>query len=690
MSEELNKIINKLFEKYSSKLSKNEIIEIVKCDDAYEDMPLSTGKRLIVEFVSFNGIKTNGEQINYQEKFSSGLNMIIGDNLKGKSTIFKIIKTALVGDDGYIKKDVRQWIKNIIVGFKINEKRYTIFMDMEKRVNGILYNCSFENYLAGDNINNKIIFEANSNVQYTHEIQKFFFNQFSYYSLKWTQKTSSKDSNELVEAGSSWKTYFKTIYLESQDSTSFYGNQDQKTFQMLLGLENTQLINRLIIKKEMLQSQLGKCKEFEEHKSSQTNEPFSIENQLEEIGDQLKSLRQHNTYVELINLQNKRNEILKQLNDNNNKLDKLYKEHKNIMSHKDLRQKEYDEYDREHRRISKEIIKSKKLLIDIKEYLEVGQFFSELDIKFCPSCYHEIYNHEDVHSDVCPLCHETVISEKDNKHNYDEKMLEIESTLQGLEQERDLLKEKINNIESELNKLQLSSENSSNMILDLKKNVFEERLVEITSLIEKFREKNSDIQENEKELIAKQAVLQYRKQEVERNYSGELNISKLEISILVLQDAVAILDKKRFENSKTILDDLKKCMLEEIHNFGLTSILDIKIDQKFNITYIQNGIEMKFQEIAEGEQLRAKLAFYLSLIQFDVEKNYGRHTHFLIIDSPNKEEGDNSYLQGLREVLIQIQKKYRDNLQILIGTATREFSGAVDKEKIYQEGEYLF
>jgi len=94
MSEELNKIINKLFEKYSSKLSKNEIIEIVKCDDAYEDMPLSTGKRLIVEFVSFNGIKTNGEQINYQEKFSSGLNMIIGDNLKGKSTIFKIINST--------------------------------------------------------------------------------------------------------------------------------------------------------------------------------------------------------------------------------------------------------------------------------------------------------------------------------------------------------------------------------------------------------------------------------------------------------------------------------------------------------------------------------------------------------------------------------------------------------------------
>ncbi|MPM10897.1 hypothetical protein SDC9_57234 [bioreactor metagenome] len=691
MNGELNKVTSKLFDKYGTQLTQNEINEIIICNDVFEDVPLSTGKRLVVEFVGFNGIKTNGEQINFQKNFSSGLNMIIADNLKGKSTIFKIIKTALVGDDDYIKKDVRQWIKDIIVGFRINEKRYTIAMDIEKRVKGVLYNCAFENYLNDDNIYDKVIFEANSNVQYTQEIQKFFFNQFSYYSLKWTQKSSAKESNELVEAGSSWKTYFKTIYLESQDSTSFYGNQDQKTFQMLMGLEHTHLINKLTIRKEMLQSQLGKCKEFAEQNNTLRDEPISIDYELKEIREQLKALRQNNGYVELTKLQNIRNDILKHLNDNNNELDKLYKEHKIIMLRRDLKQKEYDEYDGEYRRISKEIIKNTKLLIDLKEYLEVGQFFSDLDIQYCPSCNHKVHHTQsDVHGNACPLCHETITSENDNKNNYKEKMLEIESVLDDLKQEKDLLKEKIENIGSELNEFQSILEKLSNMTADLKENVFEERLVEITYQIEILNEKTCDIQESEKELIAKQAILQYRKQEYENSSSDELKIKKLELTINVLQDTIAILDEKRFENSKTILDNLKKCMLEEIHNFGLTSISDIKIDQKFNITYVQNGIEMKFQEIAEGEQLRVKLAFYLSLIQLDVERNYGRHTHFLIIDSPNKEEGDNLYLQGLREVLSLIHEKYSNNLQILIGTATREFAGVVDNETIYQEGEYIF
>jgi len=248
----------------------------------------------------------------------------------------------------------------------------------------------------------------------------------------------------------------------------------------------------------------------------------------------------------------------------------------------------------------------------------------------------------------------------------------------------------VDNIGSEIKELQLYSEKLSNKITGLKENAYEEQLVEITSQIDIIHKDTHDVQEKEKELIAKQAVLQYRKQEINNNGSEELKIKSLELNVDVLQDAIAILDEKRYENSKMILESLKDCMLKEIHDFGLTSISDIKIDQKFNITYVQNGLELKFQEIAEGEQLRAKLAFYLSLIQLDIEKNYGRHTHFLIIDSPNKEEGDNLYLQGLREVLSIIHEKYKEHLQIIIGTATREFAGAVENETIFKEGEYIF
>ena len=158
----------------------------------------------------------------------------------------------------------------------------------------------------------------------------------------------------------------------------------------------------------------------------------------------------------------------------------------------------------------------------------------------------------------------------------------------------------------------------------------------------------------------------------------------------MLEDAIIDIDNLRFEKSTTIIEDLKKSMLKEIHDFGLTSITAINIDKSFNITYVQNNVTVKFPQIAEGEQLRVKLAFYLSLIQLDIEKNHGRHTRFLIVDSPNKEEGDTEYLNGLKDVLTQIQTKYQEQLQIIIGTATREFSGVIKNQTIYEKGEFLF
>ena len=86
---------------------------------------------------------------------------------------------------------------------------------------------------------------------------------------------------------------------------------------------------------------------------------------------------------------------------------------------------------------------------------------------------------------------------------------------------------------------------------------------------------------------------------------------------------------------------------------------------KFNTSKIMTLY--KYDNIAEGEQLRAKIAFYLSLIQLDIEFNFGRHTRLLIIDSPGKEEADSKYLEGLTQVLNSIEDRYGDNLQILLG-----------------------
>ena len=688
MNKEFTKIVEKLYDKYSNQLTKGEIIDLLSVDDTAVDIPLSTGKRLIIEYIEFSGNKQTGELINFKKNFSSGINMIIADNLKGKSSLFKIIKTALVGNDNYIKPDVKQWIKCIVLGFKINNKRYTISMDLEKRIKGKLYNCSFEDYLKAGDLSEQLIFEANSNIEYESQIQKFFFNQFSYFSMKWTQKTPLKDSNELIESGSSWKTYFKTIYLESRDSTSFYGGQDQKTFQMLLSLEHTQLINKLTVNKELMQSSLSKQLDVMDSINDDT-EVSNLQADLKKINQILNDIRNSRNSVELLNLKNQRKELKLEISELNDKLSTLYKQRKALNAEKELKKKELDGFGFDYSRISNEINKTQRFINDINEYLEVGQFFSALEIKYCPSCNHQVIHSNTETGNTCPLCHEIAVNDDtEQKYNYSEKADELEKTLKQMLREKELLGEKKKALNEEVERIDGLLEGIQNDILRLEQNDKEDNLDEINRSIEKIQSEYDDNQE--KELIAQQAVLMFRLAEKEKDNSKLSDVEKLKATIEMLNDAIIDIDNLRFEKSKTIMEDLKKSMLKEIHDFGLNSITNINIDKKFNITYVQNNVMVKFSEIAEGEQLRVKLAFYLSLIQLDIEKNHGRHTRFLIVDSPNKEEGDTAYLEGLKEVLNQIQTKYRDQLQIIIGTATREFSGVVKNENIYGKGEYLF
>lgn len=693
MNNELNKFIDKLSIKYQKNLTRNEIKTIIECDSVFKDMPISTGKRLIVKYLKIIGEKKNGDAINFQREFEEGVNIIIADNLRGKSTIFKVLKIALVGDTKSIKADVKEWIKNIIVGFKINDKDYTIEISMEKRFKGILYNISWNKFLNVDSEWDNIVFEANDNKKYGEEIQKFFFNQFSYYSLKWTQKSSGKDSNELLEAAASWKTYYKSIYLESKDSASFYGGQDKKVFQMLLGLENTYLINHLNVKKDMLQFEIGKqkdyeCRNFETDSSASKKE---VEQRLEQVQNELEQIKSKSDMQELSKLQKQHNRILENINNNNKELLELSKSYKWFIAKQRDNLRKIEEYEHEERRIGREITKNIKLINDLREYIEIGQFFSNLDIKYCPSCNHEVQSEKNaVHDDNCPLCHERVEKDDNNKQNYISKIGELEILSQKLDEEKIMLGEKIAKLKDELKNIGDEVNSIENKIQLLEKNNLEEELNKVDNRINQISEDKSSNYEREKNLIAEQAVLLYKKENTSDIKSDRVNIEKLQDELNVLLEVIAFLDNKRYEKSKNILETLTNIMLNEIHEFGLKSITDIKIDNKFNITYVQNNIDMKFDDIAEGEQLRAKLAFYLGIIQMDIEKNFGRHTRFLIIDSPNKEEGDATYLDGLKEVLLNINKRYGKNLQVIIGTATRELEDVVENQTVYPKGDYVF
>ena len=73
----------------------------------------------------------------------------------------------------------------------------------------------------------------------------------------------------------------------------------------------------------------------------------------------------------------------------------------------------------------------------------------------------------------------------------------------------------------------------------------------------------------------------FRLAEEEKGNEKISDAEKLKVVIKMLEDAIIDIDNLRFEKSKKILEDLKKSMLKEIHDFGLTSITDIIIDSNF-------------------------------------------------------------------------------------------------------------
>lgn len=182
-----------LYMEFKETFTLDEVDELLKdLEEHKKDTPISTGKRLTLIKIRINGQKSNGEKIDFNLPLYNGVNILVADNFKGKSSLFKMIQLALTGNNK-LKPDIKKWINSIILAFKINDKAYTTIITFKNsRMKGALYSGIIDEV---EDINLKkldSIFEAVGADDYEEFIQGFFFNQFSYYSLKWTQKIPKK------------------------------------------------------------------------------------------------------------------------------------------------------------------------------------------------------------------------------------------------------------------------------------------------------------------------------------------------------------------------------------------------------------------------------------------------------------------------------------------------------------------
>lgn len=644
--------VSRLHSDYSDRFTYAEIRNLVFLDDFEKDSPHSLGKSLVIRKIKFKGQKNNGEKIDYEKIFLKGVNVIFADNGKGKSSLFKILKFALTGDKSSIKKDVLNWLHEIFLEFNIGNVTYTTYINLlGNRTFSGLYRVQLEKVLTYREQkisleSHQIQFEANTDRQFKAEMEDFFLNELSYYNLKWT--SGNKNSIDLIENQTTWKTYYKSIYLESKDYNVLFINEDygqgKKILEMLLGLQLTFAINSLTLKRDYLANQLKK-QEFVLSTQEKPEKNVNINNKLSEI-DKAIELLKHNQKKAFQKSSN-----LNEYNDLIMGIKNLDDELMNLRLHK-------EEMEKQENQLIKQINR-------LEEELNFGMFFSNLEVKVCPRCEHDVkpekkYIEKDQHK--CMLC-ENDMSEID-------------------EVQKEVIEFKLEELTKQLQKFKKGNE------LLLKESIIkeEEKLLLVGKLAKVEKEFNTveftdrDI-ESLTNLIEKKLELEYQLRQSEMQ-DQDLTVEKLDDRISVLNAAISYLVTMRIEMSKSILLSLETLILNQLHIFGLTSVTDVFIKDSLEIKYLQNNELTKFSELNEGEQLRAKIAFFISLIKLDIKFSVGRHPRLLIIDSPGKEEVISKDLEGLSTLFNQIEKDYGEDLQIIIGTALEPLKNASVDEKI--------
>lgn len=690
-----SKFAKKIHTEFEGRLKAEEVDALLLgTEDSFnKDSPMSTNKRLIVRSLKIIGNKSS-ENFEFTMDYKEGVNILIADNLKGKSSIFKLVKYALTGRNR-LRKDVERLINYVFLNFSVNQKEYTVFLDLTKpRLLAKLFHHEVKTLEDVVRFDDKKYFEAKNGASFEDQIQNFFFNQFSYYSLKWTQKDSSKTSAGLNEAGASWATYFQSILLESKDSDKLmYGNQGKKIFEMLLGMELTYPINRLMVKRDKLGYEQARNLNIQISNNIRNESTANdLTEKIKNTDEELKKLYiEDSNEQKIIQLSDKFDNVLQDIEKNNQEKIRIYKEiddlSLNILSLK----RNLTSLIGSKKNIEKEINSSMKQKNSLEEFIQIGVFFSNLDIKHCPACDHNLLEskkQESIKKNECSLCHKDVTNKDvdtsayENKINaLDELIFKLKQELAGIESKSISIKRSLNEQKSEFDIVK----DKLQQVPDL--SAMKSNLTQLEREIVSLRANES--QNNRKnELIAEKAVLEYKLKEIENKKSKPSESYDLKLE--VLEFAILELSKQRAQLGKKVTERLSFLMTQEAQALGLGSITKVFVSNNLDIKYEQSGEYIVFNDFSEGEQLRAKIAFYLSLIQMDIEFNLGRHTRLLMIDSPAKEEGDSTYLEGLSKLLRSIETRFGGELQILIATAERDLENVVTNQKIIPIGQYVF
>lgn len=649
------------------RIAREEIAKVVAELDLSDQALSNRAPQLCIRRLHFTGEKRLRDgtvsPINYDQPFDSGVNVIlIPDNDVGKSSIMKTIKFALTGDNSDYDADVRKWITAIHLVFALDQRVYTILLEINDELQAALVPGEELRPLSEVVEAVSFLFYATGAEQVKPALKDFFFQNLGLMPLSWNQKDAG--GRELAERSTTWLTYFQALVFADGghqylicDEQHATGNQDGLILSTFLNLSLAEPLNRLGI-------ELSRTKRTaQQERSLSDQEQKTLNDQIAELTKTIETARERITAIAQV--QRARRSSF----DGSPPVQKLIQAQQELaaISAECLR------LEQERDALTGQIKRVRSTARRYREQAALALHFTGLTVSLCPNCdtpvsAEAVTREQSTHE--CRLCGTPA-----NAAGADE-IAALEAEADRADQEAQYLERGRKNIADRLAELRRKIEALEAQIPILKRAV-DSGIDQAFPTEEENAERDqqfTEIGRCQGEISVLRAQLSLRQPDIEA----------MDNRARILEKVREAIKSEAARRNAIRINRLSALTQELARQIGAESIADLTCTPLGRVQMRKHGELVFFTGIRnEGERLRIKLAFFIAMMRLGREPGLGRHPGFLLIDQPGTGEMVPDDFRELATIFRQIDVDHADEMQIICFTARPEFSAATDSSKVY-------
>jgi hypothetical protein len=616
-------------------------VEDVLAKGRIQASPVATApKRLLLKELRFSGEKVGVDKEGPFEfewvDLDRGLWALISEkNLKGKTSVFEIIKWLLKGQtSSNFQDDVKGWIQQASLRFQIDELDYVVQFKIEEELSGKLSRVNVEG-------KKRKIGSFGSEEEFADTMSDFFMRQFSIDAIPIYRE--NRESGGTISLHD-WQAVAGVMFIGTDYGTllgelPFQTGLPPKLLQIFLGLP-------WISTHTSINACLRECK-----KEIESEESF-LEKQREIKSERIDELEQELKPKQLrLKKLSKSKDIAKKLSAASEELEKNKDDEVSLVSQITEARKVKAQCD------SAYLDDKRELQIHV-DSTAANAVFRALSPTCCPRCDKKISEARkaaEAKTHDCSVCGKKVTSDEDAAIIEAELKSRLDASKKSRRESRKALKQ----LEDKLEALKTAA-------------------VDIELSIKKLSKKMGQSGEQvrlEKEI----AVLEARLEELDSNESGP---SQQQQTVKILEAAKKVTKAKFAEIQSKLLESVSTRIVEYANKFGMTLLTEATLIGNLSLSLVKGGESTSYSKVTQGEQLRLKVATILALISVGEEQDLGRYPGVLLIDSPGNNEVVQEDLEQLIEGLDELSSKF-EHLQVFVASiASKAVLKHLDEENM--------